>query len=93
MAWLGEKASRVKLSHHQPDGLSTFEALETLSLGILGKDSLWRSLDVIAEFDSRLAGMDFTALSTRAQDQFDRVDKYKLSIARVALERDRQNAK
>jgi hypothetical protein len=86
MAWLGEKASRVKLSHGEPDGLSTYEALEILDLGIMGKVSLWRGLEVIANFDNRLAGFDFTALSLRAQDQFNRVENYKLSIARTTFE-------
>ena len=82
IAWLAEKASRVKLSHGQPDGLSTFEALETLQLGIMGKASLWHALGVVVEFDSRLTGFDFSALSLRAEDQFDRVENYKLSLAR-----------
>jgi hypothetical protein len=93
ISWLGEKASRVKLSNGQPDGLSTFEALETLDLGIMGKVSLWHALGVISDFDPRLAAMDFTALSLRAQDQFNRVEKYKLSIARNTFEMDRQGAK
>jgi hypothetical protein len=86
LAWLTEKASRVKLNHSQPDGLSAFEALEMLDLGIMGKVSLWRALCVTADFDSRLAGLDFTALSLRAQDQFNRVEQYKLSLARTAFD-------
>jgi hypothetical protein len=93
ISWVAEKASRMKLSNGQPDGLSTFEALETLDLGIMGKVSLWRALGVISDFDPRLAAMDFTALSLRAQDQFNRVEKYKLSIARNTFEMDRQGAK
>lgn len=90
-AWFSEKASRVKLSHHQPDGPSTFEALEMLDLGIMGKVSLWRALSVVADFDNRLAGWDFKALWNRAQDQFNRVEKYKLAIAREAFDRNRRN--
>jgi hypothetical protein len=36
----------VKLSHGQPDGLSTFDALETLNLGIMGKVPFGRALCV-----------------------------------------------
>jgi hypothetical protein len=90
MAWLAEKASRIKFNHAEPDGLSIFEALETLDLGIMGKVSLWKALGVAADFDSRLMGLNFTALSIRAQEQFNRVEKYKLSIARAAFAR--QNA-
>lgn len=93
LAWLGEKASRVKLSHDQPDGLSTFEALEMLDLGIMGKVSLWRALGVVADFDKRLAGSDFTALSNRAQDQFNRVERYKLAIVRAAFADEHRNPK
>ena len=85
LAWLGEKVSRVKLSNGQPDDLSTFEALEMLDLGIAGKVSLWRALRVIGQFDGRLAAFDFVALLQRAQDQFNRVENYKLSIARCAF--------
>src|ERR1700689_2872154 len=35
--WLAEKASRLKLSHDDSGGLGTFEALETLQVGIFGK--------------------------------------------------------
>lgn len=92
LAWLSEKASRVKLSDDQPDGLSTFEALEMLDLGIMGKVSLWRALSLVADFDNRLAGSDFNALSARAQDQFNRVEKHKLAIVRTAFDKDRRNS-
>src|SRR4051812_43189771 len=56
-AWIAEKISRLKLRHDTCEGLGTFEALETLALGIWGKLSLWNTLRVISEFDSRLAGI------------------------------------
>jgi hypothetical protein len=62
-AWLGEKVSRVKLRRRAAGGLGTFEALEALALGILGKLALWRALAVIAAVDGRLGGMDFDHLS------------------------------
>jgi hypothetical protein len=84
-AWLAEKASRMKLGRDHGAGLGTFEALETLSLGILGKLSLWRVLPVIAEVDPRLRGTDFEKLAARAQEQFDRVEVRRLEIARKAF--------
>jgi hypothetical protein len=52
-AWVGEKASRVKLGAGSSGDFETFEALEFLSLGIQGKLSLWHacksSLSRIAE--------------------------------------------
>jgi hypothetical protein len=81
-AWLAEKASRIKLSHSDPQGLGTFEALETLALGILGKLSLWEALLVIAESDDRVSGEDYGQLAGRAWEQHARVEAYRLRIAR-----------
>ncbi len=41
-SWVGEKISRFKLGHHGGNGLATFEALELLAIGILGKRAHWR---------------------------------------------------
>lgn len=90
LAWLAEKTSRVKLSHGHPDLLSTFEALETLALGIMGKLLLWRALSLLANCDDRLAGLDFSALAVGAQDQFERVEKHRLSHAVRTFERANQ---
>src|ERR1700721_2783138 len=84
-AWLTEKASRLKLKHGTGDGLGTFEALEFLVLGIHGKWALWRALSVVAECDSRLAGIDFEQLALRAKNQHDKVDARRLEWARSAL--------
>ena len=86
-AWLGEKASRAKLQHHDPQGLGAFEALETVALGISGKLALWRVLPQIAQLDSRVAGHDFVALATRAQNQFAKIEDYRLRLARSTFTR------
>ena len=84
-AWLVEKASRLKLSRQVTGELGTFEALEALALGILGKRSLWRALGHVAAADPRLAGMDFAALVQRAEDQHAEVESQRLALARAAL--------
>ncbi len=61
-AWVGEKASRVKLGAGLSGDFGTFEALEFLALGIQGKLSLWHALQVVAVLDTRLRGLDFNAL-------------------------------
>jgi hypothetical protein len=81
-AWLAERASRLKLMHDDRMGLGTFEALETLAVGILGKLSLWDALTVVAEFDDRVRGEDYTVLAVRAKEQHDRVEAYRLRLAR-----------
>jgi hypothetical protein len=84
-AWLGEKVSRLKLRRRATGGLGTFETLEALALGILGKLALWRALALIAGADARLAGVDFDHLAARAQAQHARVEERRLEAARTAL--------
>jgi hypothetical protein len=84
-AWLGEKVSRVKLRRRAAGGLGTFEALEALALGILGKLALWRALGVMAVGDVRLAGIDFDHLAARAHAQHAQVEARRLDAARTAL--------
>ncbi len=69
--WVAEKVSHVKLS-----GLTAgdrefglFMALETLSLGVEGKASLWVALADAADRYPALAGVDFAALRERAASQ------------------------
>jgi hypothetical protein len=85
VAWLGEKASRVKLEDVQPDGFGTFEAVETLALGILGKLALWQALSVAAASDPRLNEWDFAALSVRAEEQHQRTEKHRLGMVPMAF--------
>jgi len=85
LAWLSEKASRVKLQQEDPEGFRTFETMEILSLGILGKRSLWRALSEVSRYDDRLAGQDYEALAARAQEQFARIEEYRLRLAASAF--------
>jgi hypothetical protein len=86
-AWVAEKVSRLKLKHDHPRGLGAFEALETLSLGILGKRSLWAALKRVLEIDSRVRGIDYDALIVKADDQFARIEQQRLQTARSAFAR------
>jgi hypothetical protein len=85
LAWLAEKAARVKLRRDAGHGLGTLEALETVALGILGKRALWRALAHVAGADSRLQGPDYGQLIARAEAQFARVDERRLAVAREVL--------
>lgn len=84
-AWVGEKASRVKLGAGSSGDFETFEALEFLSLGIQGKLSLWHALQVVAQSDSRLNGLDFDRLIARAETQYAKVEERRLALAKTAL--------
>jgi hypothetical protein len=84
--WLGEKASKLKLRHDGSDGgIGTFEALEALSLGIIGKLALWNALPVIRGVDPRIPPYDFAMLARRAEDQFSRAERHRLDLATVAF--------
>jgi hypothetical protein len=87
-AWIAEKVGRLKLGRTAAGPLGTFEALEALALGILGKLSLWRALAVVAEVDERLAGVDYEELATRAMAQHEAVEERRLGLARLALRGD-----
>jgi hypothetical protein len=85
VAWVGEKASRIKLGAGLSGAFGTFETLEFLSLGIQGKISLWRALQVVSTADARLGGLDYELLIARAQEQFKRVEERRLATATIAL--------
>lgn len=83
--WLAEKVSQLKLRHDHAGELGTFEALEGLGLGILGKHALWQALQVVAEADARVRGPDYAELSARARAQFAQVEQRRLQVARAAF--------
>ncbi len=85
--WLTEKLSRLKLRRDAGEGLGTFQALETLALGLLGKLALWRAVALIAGIDARVQGFNFEELMARAQEQHDGVEEHRLQIARTTLGR------
>jgi len=78
--WFGEKASQFKLHRDSSGGLGTFEALETLMLGVRGKLALWKALPLIREIDSRIPEQDYKILAARAEDQFSRVETERLRL-------------
>lgn len=82
-AWAGEKLSELKLRR---GAFGTFEALEALALGILGKKALWRALAIIAETDTRLHGVDYSKLISRAEQQHSLAEKLRLESAQEAFE-------
>lgn len=81
--WVAEKLARPKLPLDEP--LGRFEALELLSLGILGKRALWRALATCADADGRLARFDLTDLAARAEAQHAAVERARLAWARRAF--------
>jgi hypothetical protein len=78
-AWIAQKLSRVKLS--PGDELGSFEAVETLCLGILGKLALWNALETLRGKDSRIAELDLPSLAERARTQHEKIDALRLALA------------
>ena len=85
LGWIAERISRVKFKHDEPLGLGTFEAFETLSLGILGKRGLWEALQVHQAVDDRLLGLDYPTLIARAQEQFEKANQHRLQLTKSAF--------
>jgi hypothetical protein len=81
ISWIAEKATRLKLRRKSHGDLGTFETLETLALGILGKEKLWQALRATTANDARFAGIDLVALEQRARDQHQLVEAYRLQFA------------
>ena len=84
-AWIGEKASRIKLGAGLSGDFGTFEALEFLALGLQGKLSLWHALEAVAVSDARLRGLDFKTLIARAEAQYQMVEDRRRALAVTAL--------
>jgi hypothetical protein len=82
--WLSEKFGRAKIGDAD-DSAELLQALEGLALGITGKKLLWHSLAAIAPDFPALQGVDFSELEKRARDQFERVDRLRLEVAREAF--------
>lgn len=86
-AWLAEKAAELKFSgatSGNPE-LGTFLELETLSLGVEGKISMWRSLKAISDDDAALAGMDFDDLIERGEAQRRALEAERLEVGTRVL--------
>lgn len=82
-AWVVQKLSRFKLAPDDP--LGVFEAIETLSLGILGKRALWTALQAIGLDDDLLTPAELDRLVRRAADQHQRAEALRLALAIDAL--------
>jgi hypothetical protein len=83
-AWLTQKASRAKLNLGECFGI--FESVELLSLGVLGKKALWKTLRELREVNSIMSGLDVETLVQRAERQHERLEQLRLSLCRRAFD-------
>jgi hypothetical protein len=86
-AWMAEKMGQAKfaLGGTEAGGLGLLQAFEGLALGITGKKLLWRALSTVESDIPDVQGIDLARLEQRAQEQFERVEKERLYLAREAL--------
>jgi hypothetical protein len=82
-SWLLEKLGRLKLNGGilSYSDLSRLEELESLSLGVEGKASMWRALQPLSS-DPRLRDLDLGELEKRAQRQREELEAHRLEAAR-----------
>ena len=85
LAWLAQKAGKVKL--RMADRAGVYEAVELLSLGVLGKLALWNTLIELAG-ESRLAHLDLDALCQEATRQHGELEKLRRGLAVKTFGRD-----
>jgi hypothetical protein len=87
-AWIVEKIGQAKISFGGETGdLGLLQALEGLALGITGKKLLWRALRMVEAELPALQDIDLSRLEQQAADQFERVEKERLHLAREAFAR------
>jgi hypothetical protein len=90
-AWVGEKASRLKLSSAGgvlggDEDYGLFMSLETLELGVTGKLGLWEALTRVASEHDGLNPAELETLAERARTQRDILERARLDVAASALD-------
>lgn len=86
-AWLAEKVTRAKFggaTSAEPD-FGLFMALETLTLGVEGKLTLWKSLKAVETEHPPLAAANLDRLISRAQSQYDALEGERVAAGRHVL--------
>jgi hypothetical protein len=91
-AWAGEKAARLKFNGRllSRSPLSSLEELELMRLGVEGKAAGWRTLQTLAETDTRLDAGRLDELISRARRQADLLEELRVSAARQVIGRERE---
>ncbi|GAA5507913.1 hypothetical protein [Novipirellula caenicola] len=83
IAWTGAKMSMPKFGRTTSGDFGNFQALEFLSLGILGKRALWTMLQSLS--DPELLSLDYSRLIERAENQFQQVEAWRTRTGAFAM--------
>jgi hypothetical protein len=90
-AWVGEKASRLKLSDlggligSGDEDYGLFISLETLELGVIGKMRLWEALKEVSPLHDGLDPAQLEGLAAQARRQRDQLEQARLAVAKRAF--------
>lgn len=87
LAFVGERLARLKPNGHLRtySPLSRLEDLEGLRLGVEGKMCLWRGLYELARREPKMNVADFEALFLRAEQQAERLERFRVQAALLAF--------
>ncbi|WP_372719049.1 hypothetical protein [Novipirellula sp.] len=85
VTWAGAKMTVPKFGRAMAGDFGNFQALEFLSLGILGKRALWRMLQTLS--DPELLSLDYGRLIERADSQFQQVEQWRIRTGSMAINR------
>jgi len=88
VAWIAERAGRLKLNGHvlKYSDLSRLLEFEGLAIGIHAKGALWRSLRDVAAVEPRLDAAKLDDLIARADRQRDEIESYRLRASAIAFD-------
>jgi hypothetical protein len=75
----------VGITSEEDAKLRLLQALETLLIGITGKQLLWRALSAVKESSPVLQRTDLAQMESRAAEQARRVEAQRLLAAQAAL--------
>lgn len=89
LAGIAQKAGRTKLSPEHPLGL--FESIEVLSLGVLGKLALWRTIETLQQAGVALPPIDVQKLAARAETQHSHLELLRRQLAIKAFAADEES--
>ncbi|MBA2347069.1 MAG: hypothetical protein H0V81_02135 [Solirubrobacterales bacterium] len=84
-AWVAEKVGRAKFSVAGEDELGTFQALETMALGVAGKLALLHALEAVEDAWPEVATLDLAGLIGRAEQQRAALEAERVRLAARVL--------
>jgi hypothetical protein len=87
LAFVGERMARLKPNGHllRYSPLSRLEDLEALRLGVEGKMCMWRAMYELSRREPKLNVADFEALFLQAEQQAERLERFRVQAALLAF--------